>query len=362
MNKRQKKKIIRTATSVAKKNPTLFIILALIFVAIAVAGYFYYNSRKKDAGSTFTLENAPAVTEGTLDVHILELGNDNPGDCSYINANGYDILIDAGSKASSKNTIVSYLKEYVKDGVIEFVILTHADADHIACFGISGGIFDEFKCGTVIDSPITNKADNSGYKSYREKLENEIATEGAKHYTALECCNEVNGAKKVYDFGNGVSMEILYNYFYEHETSSENNYSVCAQFHHGERRFLFTGDLEIEGEEKLVESNDLKQVLFYKAGHHGSSTSSNECLLSVVKPVLCAVNCVAGGQYGFPTKIFLSRIQVYTKLVFVTREVGDKLLNGNIVVKSNTDGVKVLCSNNDKVISETDWYKTNRSA
>ena len=61
-------------------------------------------------------------------------------------------------------------------------------------------------------------------------------------------------------------------------------------FSFDDKKFLFTGDLEEEGEIKLVENNKSLQELrdnneqfgvdLYKAGHHGSKTSSSETLLS----------------------------------------------------------------------------------
>ena len=140
ITKSQKKKIVKTATAVAKNNPVLFVVLAVIILIVAVVGYFVYTKMIAKNVSSFSLEEVPAVEGGELAVHTLELGNNNPGDCTYIKANGYDILIDAGSKESSISTIIPYLTERVTDGILEFVILTHADTDHIACLGANGGI------------------------------------------------------------------------------------------------------------------------------------------------------------------------------------------------------------------------------
>ena len=52
----------------------------------------------------------------------------------------------------------------------------------------------------------------------------------------------------------------------------------------GEEQYLFTGDLEKEGEAHLVEFYDLGEVYLYKAGHHGSKTSSSIDLLNEIKP------------------------------------------------------------------------------
>ena len=100
---------------------------------------------------------------------------------------------------------------------------------------------------------------------------------GAVHYTALQCWNQTDGAQRVYEVSDGVEMEILYNYYYENESKDENNYSVCLMFNQGDKHFLFTGDLEEDGEEQLVVYNQLPKVELFKAGHHGSKTSSNDC-------------------------------------------------------------------------------------
>ena len=51
---------------------------------------------------------------------------------------------------------------------------------------------------------------------------------------------------------------------------------------------------EIDGEESLIEKNDLPKVALYKAGHHGSKTSSSAALLEVIKPDMVCVCCCAG--------------------------------------------------------------------
>ena len=170
-------------------------------------------------------------------------------------------------------------------------------------------------------------------------------------------------------------MEILYNYFYENRSADENNYSVCLLFNQGDKHFLFTGDLEEEGEEYLVQYNELPEVELFKAGHHGSKTSSNDCLLSVIRPKIVCVCCCAGtDEYTdepanqFPTQDMIDRVAKYTGRVYVTSlgdesaEDGFVSMNGNIVVTSNRSGVSVRCSNNDVLLKDTDWFKANRTA
>ena len=140
----------------------------------------------------------------------------------------------------------------------------------------------------------------------------------------------------------------------------------------GDSHFLFTGDLEKEGEEHLVEYNTLPEVELFKAGHHGSKTSSNDVLLEVIKPKIVCVCCCAGSdEYTkvndnmFPTQAFVSRISKYTDKVYVTslatdNELGYTSMNGNIIVTSTKEGINVNCSNNNTILKDTVWFKENR--
>ena len=363
-----------------KINGVLAVFLSIIFSAIGFAvgfiGYKVYSDSNELKGDTY-------YSNG-LSIHFLELGNGYSGDCIYIKAGDNDILVDAGSRTNSVTTIKNYVDTYCTDGVLEYVIVTHADQDHIACFAgdkTNKSIFDYYKCETIIDFAKTNKSTQT-YQNYIKNRDAEVENDGAVHYTALQCYNETDGASKVYTLDDGITLEILYNYFYENNSSDENNYSVCFMLHQGDRNFLFTGDLEKEGEEKLVENNTLPEVELFKAGHHGSKTSSNDCLLKVIKPKIVCVCCCAGSvEYTqnkdntFPTQDFVNRVAPYTDKVYVTTTIdvkydetsakykddGEyKLLNGNIVVYAKKSGVEVNCSNNNILLKDTEWFKANR--
>ena len=139
---------------------------------------------------------------------------------------------------------------------------------------------------------------------------------------------------------------------------------------------MFTGDLEKEGEESLVEKNNLQQVELYKAGHHGSKTSSHNVLLDVIQPkVVCVCCCAGSSEYTdinenqFPTQEFIDRVAPYTSNVFVTTMCLDysnnkfKSMNGNIVVCCNQYdyAVTISCSNNKTILKNTKWFKNNRN-
>ncbi len=351
-----------------KFSKTLSVFLAIIcFLGGATGGFFGYFKY------TIPTETETYVS-GDLVINFLELGNKYTGDCTYIKAGENDILIDAGSKTSSVGTIDSFLKKNVSDGVLEYVIVTHAHEDHYAGFATNEGadsLFDLYECEVIIDFSRAKEdtKDNKIYKNYIRERDAEVAN-GAKHYTAEQCMTE---NKSKFDLGSGIELEILDSYFYYNVADNENDHSVCAMINQGDRHFLFTGDLEKKGEEKLVEMNELPKVTVYKAGHHGSKTSSHNVLLDVIQPeIVCVCCCCGSPEYTkdndnqFPTQEFIDRIAPHTDRVYVTTlcvdYANDKFesMNGNIKITSGSNGVKVKCSKSNTLLKDTEWFKKAR--
>ena len=319
-------------------------------------------------------EELPPIITDNLTIHFLEVGNKYTGDCTLIKAGDVEVLIDAGSRKGSAETIVPYIQTYCTDGVLEYVIATHAHQDHIAGFvgtTKADGIFESFVCETIIDFPLTD-ATSDIYDDYVDLRDEEVKA-GAKHYTALECWNNKNDAKRSYTLAENVTLNILYQKFYEEKTSDENDYSVCVLLTQGNNHYLFTGDLEKEGEESLLEENDLPKCKLFKGGHHGSPTSNTAGLMAKIKPEVVAVCCCCGSdEYTdnvanmFPSQAFVDRVALYTDKIYVTSIVADNKdgytsMNGNIVVASNGGELTVQCSNNNTVFKDTAWFKKNRT-
>ena len=316
-------------------------------------------------------------------IHFLELGNKYAGDCTYIKAGDNDIIIDAGSRKGSATTIKEYVDKYCEDGVLEYVIATHAHQDHIAGFvgNSSGstktGILYQYEVEMIIDYSLSDSTSQIS-KDYKTAV-NLCIESGAKYYNAAQCFNEEDGAQATYSLGEGMSFTILYNYYYFNSAKGtegeENNYSVCTLFTYNDLNFLLTGDLEKEGEEKLAEYYDgstdektLPHCELFKSGHHGSKTSSNDCLLELITPDICAVCCCAGSteytaNYNniFPTQEFITRIAKYTDLVYVTSVFNEQTkefesLNGNIIISADGLNTGIYASNNLIKLKDSTWF------
>ncbi len=383
-----------------------------------------FYSLSGDDTTVSVAEGVQQAEPGAVAVHFLELGNKYTGDCTYIKVGeNIDILIDCGSKSNSVATVSNYSNKYVTDGVLEYVIVTHAHQDHYAGFATSAkvdSIFDLFECETIItfsttnqkmpttylDETVSNKehisklgivsyaetttSTSTLYANFNRELTAELNTtliKGARagqkpvHYTATEVLQTYTDGKIELDAANNINLQILDNYYYAND-GHENDYSVCTLLNQGNKYFIFTGDLEIEGEEKLIEQaqnpvlhSQNFRVELYKAGHHGSKTSSSMDFLNIINPKIVCVCCCAGSnEYTnavanqFPTKEFINNVSQFTTQVYVTTLCIDydagkfTSFNGNIVVmaKKEDTEMSVYCSNNTLVLKDTEWFKTNR--
>lgn len=343
---------------------------------VAVKEETFYSYSNVNNVSTAQLTGAA----DELSIHFLELGNKYTGDCTYIKFGSIDILIDCGSKTTSIPTVENYLKSYMTDNILEYVIVTHAHTDHYAGFATNNktnGIFDLFECQNIIDFGVSTNQTGTTYQNYVNKRTAEINL-GANYYPV----NDYElGNNKIFtlDSEHELTLEILYNeYNHGLHATTENDNSVCTLLRYGEKSYLFTGDLEEHGESLLVENNPNlpTSVDLFKAGHHGSKTSSNDCLLDRVNPKMVCVCCCAGShEYTknennqFPTQAFISRLaarnitQVYVTTMCVDWDKNEfTSMNGNIVIisYSTTNNLSINCSNNTTILKDTEWFKNNR--
>lgn len=377
------KKVVKAATKVAKKSPALFVLLIVVVIVLGVGGYFAYKyvlEPRLAAHGSEPESSQRSIYEGettAMDINFLELGNKYTGDSTFIKAGDVDILIDAGSRQNSATTIANFVNNYCTDGVLEYVIATHAHQDHIAGFvgsNSDAGILKRYKIDTLIDFSLTN-ATSAIYNNYVSLRDEKIASgDIAHHYTANDCIQGTNGAKKVYQLGEGMTMEILDQKFYRETTDDENDYSVCALFTQANNHYLFTGDLEKKGEASLVELNNLPECELFKGGHHGSYTANTDTLLNVIKPKTICICCCAGSdeytktpENMFPAQLAVNRMAKWTDKIYVTTVVDDsekgyKSMNGNINFHcAKGKEYTVTGSNNSVILKDTDWFKNNRT-
>ena len=240
------------------------------------------------AGATFGARNliesdqekASKDVLGTLEVHYLDVGQ---GDATFIKCGDMWMLIDAGDNNQGIN-VQSYLET---QGIskIDYVIGTHPDADHIGGLDV---VISSFECGKILMPD--EKKDTKTYKDVIEAIDDKkykvTLPEVGKTYELDEAEFTIIAPNDNYDDANNESIGILLKY--------------------GESSFLFTGDVEEDGEQDILKNGIDIHADVYKAAHHGSRTSSCDELLEAVKPKSIVISCGEDNSYGHPHAAILN--------------------------------------------------------
>ncbi len=247
-----------------------------------------------------------------LSVHYIDVGQ---GDSIYITSGGEGMLIDCGESGDT-DRVISYL-DNMGVAKIDYVVGTHPHSDHM---GGMSKIVEHFDIGEMI-IPHIDDSDTPTTK-YFEKFLTACAEKGLSLTEA-----ELGRKIKVGD----AELEIIAPDSTDY--SNVNNYSVGFIMHHGENSFIFTGDAEKLAEDEMLESGRLEDIDVYKAGHHGSDTSSSEDFLNVIKPDYAVISCGEGNSYGHPNDITIENLSRFTDKIYRTD------LCGTVVFES--DGRKL---------------------
>ena len=117
------------------------------------------------------------------------------------------------------------------------------------------------------------------------------------------------------------------------EYSDTNDNSLVLRLTYGDKSFLFTGDMEREAENDLLDSGVKLSSDVLKVGHHGSSTSTSYRFLYEVSPEIAVISCGEDNSYGHPHEEVLSRLSDADVTVYRTD------LDGSVVLFC--DGMKV---------------------
>ena len=270
-------------------------------------------------GGSFVVPDAlvskmQAVLSGTttgeaLKVNYIDVAQ---GDSILIQTpNGKNILIDGG-KTDQTATVENYLHS-AGVSTLDYVIATHADADHI---GSLDSVIKDFNIGQVYMPNVTNTTYTF------EDLLNAMQSKGLTFNRAK--------AGGTLDFGAGLEANFIGPV--EDSYTDANNYSAVLHLKYGSTSFLFTGDAETKSENDMIASGVDLQSTVLKVGHHGSNSSTSEAFLNAVNPKYAVIS-VGPNSYGHPTEDVLNRLNQHGVNVFRTD------VSGSIVATS--DGTDV---------------------
>ena len=98
----------------------------------------------------------------------------------------------------------------------------------------------------------------------------------------------------------------------------ENRDSLTLYAEIGQISWLFTGDLDSEGELKLLQKYPKAKVNVLKVGHHGSSTSSSSIFLKTIEAKVGLISAGLDNQFQHPRPETISRLKEQNMIIFRT--------------------------------------------
>lgn len=101
----------------------------------------------------------------------------------------------------------------------------------------------------------------------------------------------------------------------------ENSDSLTLLTKIRQKNWLFTGDLDIPSENKILKEYRFK-VDYLKLGHHGSKTATGDNLLKITKPSVGLISAGINNRYGHPNQETLTRLKNHHVQYFNTAEYG----------------------------------------
>lgn len=297
---------------------TLLTTILCIIASLVMYGYFEtpsmaseQSTKDVEISSTkdeYTVEKlGKEPVKGELEVHFLDVGQ---ADCTLVKCDGYTMLIDTGLDDQGTK-IQNYLQ---KQGIdrLDYLVLTHSDADHI---GSADVVMTKFDIGTIFMSNFEKET-----KTYKNLLK--MIEENQIHYLSPAVGN-------VYALGSASFRILAPNRDYD----TPNDTSIALLITHGENTFLFTGDAEKDAEEDMLNNGLSLAADVFHAGHHGSKTSNTQEFIDAVMPRYAVISCGVDNSYGLPDAEVLNRFREKEMMVYRTDE------QGTIVAISNGEKI-----------------------
>lgn len=290
-----------------------------------------------------------------LELYFIDVGQ---GDAAFIvTPNGTKILVDGGYNARARGFLAwkyHLSNAHSPDLEIDLLVLSHADGDHL------GGLLpildhDKIKVKKIIHNGIglfKNMDEKSGdlspdeefLRTYHDSLNDlnnftlrdqfqkwiDMVQQEGIDYQA------VHQGTGIYDVGDpDIKMEILAPRrhmvgntpqlkWFDNHSHTINGHSVMFKLTYREVSILFSGDMNIEGAQYLMEDHNLTARLgahVFKTPHHGS----HEFYLPFFEAIRPQISVVSSGDspdHGHPRANFLGAIGLasrsFSPLLFAT--------------------------------------------
>lgn len=311
-------------------RPSIFVIISL-YIMLFFIGYAFYDKyllkkRKKfiniGMGIFIIFVSISILTPKPFTITMLDVGQ---GD-SIVGINNDGVfLIDGGGNnnfSTGENIILPYLKS---KGIqtIDFVFVSHNDSDHIK--GVIE-ILDKINIKNLF-LPINNTLDEN-------------------YETLLNIAKDKN--IPIYFLQNGDSLTLGKNLNFdvlhpnkEFLDKGDNNNSLVLKLNYNNNSVLFTGDIEKQAEDFLLDNNKNLKSDILKVAHHGSKTSTTTDFIKNVTPKDALISCKENNIYKHPSEETLKTLKDANINIYRT----DK--NKSITIKFYKNNYKISSTQNN---------------
>lgn len=245
--------------------------------------------------------------EGEVRVTMIDVGQ---GDGFYLKSpSGSHCMIDGGS--TDVSSVGAYrIEPFLKSqgvGMLDYVFVSHGDEDHLS--GIRELLLSQ-KFGIRIGKLI---------------LPDEQVLDGALlelANTAEQTGTEVGVIHAGEQWSDGEMYLKCLAPSREYDGESGNAASMVLELDYGNFEMLFTGDVEGEGEDALVQAKCLRDYDILKAAHHGSKNSTTKAFLEQTRPEITWISAGINNRYGHPHKETVERLENAGSITMKTQDFG----------------------------------------
>lgn len=241
--------------------------------------------------------------DGRLRIDFLDVGQ---GDSTLITfPNGETMLVDGGGRprrgpeqdgnddfepdrTTIGEAVVSRFLWHRGLYRIDYLVATHADADHVQ------GLVDvarNFEIGRAFYG--RHAPDDSDFAQLKDVIHDRRI-----RFTPL-------GSRDSLDIG-GVRIDIL-NPVPDAPRGSANNDSLVLRISLGRRTVLLTADIEAPVESRLIAGGEIREADVVRTAHHGSRTSSTAAFVAATRPKYAVISVGRRSTFGHPHREVIER-------------------------------------------------------
>lgn len=285
-----------------KINRILFFVTVALVITGALAFRFLAGEEKLSENWADKLSYSgifPVKERGYTQGLTVDFINVGQGDSALIICDGKAMLVDSGEK--EYYAFVEYHLKKKGISKLDLVVATHPHSDHI---GSMSKIIENYEIGTLLMPEINEEIipDTEKYRELKETLKNNSVQ------------SEYVKAGDVYNLSDA-EIKILSPL---RQSEEVNNMSVVFMLTYGDKSFLFTGDIEKDAENALVNAGTELKCDVLKIAHNGSDTSTSEEFLERADPQIAVISVGKNNEYGHPKKKIIGRLLHSDILIYRT--------------------------------------------